>query len=73
MLFIETKLDDNKILLNVDSIGYMEPHHREKDKTIIYFHGQVGNVTYATVGESYEDLLSKIHNPCAMKEPVPQG
>lgn len=71
MLFIETKLDDNKILLNVDSIGYMEPHRHEKDKTIVYFKGQVGNVNFATIGESYDQLLAKIHDPCKSSQPVP--
>ena len=70
MLFIETRLDDNKILLNVDSIGYLEPHRKESNKTIVYFKGQVGNVNYATVSESYDDLLKKIHDPCRTPQPV---
>ena len=59
MLFIETKLDDAKILLNVESIGYLEPHRNEKDKTIVYFNGQVGNVNFATLNESYDTNESK--------------
>ena len=70
MLFIETKLDGNKILLNVDSIGYLEPHNRESEKTIVYFKGQVGNVTFATISESYDALLKKIHDPCRAPQPV---
>lgn len=70
MLFIETKLDESRILINVDSIGYLEPHKKETGKTIVYFKGQVGNVTYATLSESFDDLLRKIHDPCKMPQPV---
>ncbi|MBK9142137.1 MAG: hypothetical protein IPM23_06540 [Candidatus Melainabacteria bacterium] len=64
MLFIETKLDDKRILLNLDSVGYFEPHLKDSSKTIVYFRNNVGSINVATLSEDYESLLRKIHDPC---------
>jgi hypothetical protein len=65
MLFVETTLDDKKILINLDCVGYFEPHLKDSTKTIVYFRGSVGNVNVATLSEDYDSLLKKIHNPCS--------